>query len=149
QTHQLVEGLAAGLVALGIAPEDRVAVMTSTRYEAVLAFLAVQFSAAAVTFLDPSADDAEVAHVLQDSGARVVIAEDVEATRVLWRIRASIRDVVKVVQIDGEYPDQRVLSLEGLLALGAERLDTEPRVVAQRLYAVRREGLAALVYEPD
>jgi len=148
QTHHLVEGLAAGLVALGIQPEDRVAVMATTRYEWVLAFLAVQFSGAAVTMVDPAAGDAEVAHVLQDSGARVVIAEDFDATRTLWRIRARIRDVTKVVQIDGDYPDARVLSLEGLLALGAERLESEPRVIAQRLYAVRRQGLAAIVYEP-
>ena len=58
-----------------------------------------------------------MAHVLQDSGARVVIAEDYEAVRSLWRIRARIRDVTKVVQIDGDYPDARVLSLEGLLGL--------------------------------
>ena len=56
--------------------------------------------------------------------------------------------MTRVVQIDGDYPDARVLSLEGLLALGAERLETEPRVIAQRLYAVRRQGLAAIVYEP-
>ena len=68
QTHHLVEGLAAGLVALGIQPEERVAVMASTRYEWLLAFLAVQFSGAAVTLVDPAASDAEVAHVLQDSG---------------------------------------------------------------------------------
>ncbi len=149
QTRHLVEPLAAGLVALGIRTEDRVAVMATTRYEWVLAFLAVQFSGAAVTLVDPAAGDAEVAHALRDSGTRVVITEDYEATRALWRIRARIRDVTKVVQIEGDYPDARVLSLEGLLALGAERLESEPRIIAQRLYAVRRQGLAAIVYEPD
>lgn len=147
QTHVLVEGLAAGLVALGIRPEDRVAVMASTRYEWVLAFLAVQCSGAAVTFVDPDADDAEVTFVLQDSGARVVIAEDLDAVQTLWRVRAQIRDVAKVVQIDGDFPDARVLSLEGLLAEGADKLAAEPRVISQRLYAVRRQGLAAIVYE--
>ena len=135
-------------MALEVQPEDRVAVMATTRFEWVLAFLAVQFCGAAVTLVDPAASDAEVAHVLQDSGARVVIAEDVEAVRTLWRIRGRIRDVTKVVQIDGDYPDARVLSLEGLLGLGAERLESEPRVIAQRLYAVRRQGLAAIIYEP-
>ncbi len=148
ETHRLVEGLAAGLVGLGIQPEDRVAVMATTRFEWVLAFLAVQFSGAAVTLVDPAAGDAEVGDVLADSGAGVVIAEDYDAVRTLWRIRSRIRDVTKVVQIDGDYPDARVLSLEGLLALGAERLEAEPRVIAQRLYAVRRQGLAAILYEP-
>ncbi len=148
QTHALVEGLAAGLVALGIEPEDRVAVMATTRYEWVLAFLAAQFAGAAVTPVDPTADDAHVAGVLRDSGARVVIAEDYDAVRTLWRVRARIRDVVRVVQIDGDYPDHRVLSLEGLLALGADHLAEEPRAIARRLYAVRRQGLAAITYAP-
>ena len=56
QTHDLVEGLAAGLVALGVQPEERVAVMATTRYEWVLAFLAVQFCGAAVTLVDPAAE---------------------------------------------------------------------------------------------
>jgi long-chain acyl-CoA synthetase len=148
QTHTLVEGLAAGLVALGIEPEDRVAVMATTRYEWVLAFLAAQFAGAAVTPVDPAADDAHVVAVLRDCGARVVVAEDHDAVRALWRVRGQIRDVVKVVQIDGEYPDRRVLSLEGLLALGADHLREQPRAIAQRLYAVRRQGLAAITYPP-
>lgn len=148
QTHELVEGLAAGLVALGIQPEQRVAVMATTRFEWVLAFLAVQCCGAAVTLVDPAARDAEVAHVLADSAARLVIAEDYDAVRTLWRVRGRIRDVVKVVQIEGDYPDARVLSLEGLLALGTDQLKAEPRVIARRLYAVHRQGLAAILYEP-
>jgi long-chain acyl-CoA synthetase len=39
-----------------------------------------------------------------------------------------------------------VLSLEGLLRQGHEHLAVQPRVIAQRRYAVRREGLAAIQY---
>lgn len=149
ETHTLVEGLAAGLIALGIQPEDRVAIVASTRFESVLAFLATQFAGGAVTAVDPTSTDVEVSRALRDSGARVVIAEDYETVHLLWRIRAEIREVTKVVQMDGEYPDARVLTLEGLLALGHEQLAEQPRVIAQRLYAVRRQGLAAIVYTAD
>jgi long-chain acyl-CoA synthetase len=149
QTHGLVEGLAAGLLALGIEPEDRVAIVASTRYEWVIAHLAALWSGAAVTAVDPAADDVTLAAVLQDSGARVVVAEGYDHVHALWRIRASIRSVVKVVQIEGDYPDARVLSLEGLLALGQQHLTEHPRALAQRLYAVRRQGLATLHYVRD
>ncbi|MBO0845597.1 MAG: AMP-binding protein [Nocardioides sp.] len=149
QTRVLVEGLAAGLLALGIETEDRVAIIASTRYEWVIAKIAGLWSGAAVTAVDPSADDDTVAAVLRDSGARVVIAEDYQTVRTLWRVRNRIRDVVKVVQIDGDYPDQRVLTLEGLLALGHEHLEAHPRVLSQRMYALRREGLATIHYVPD
>jgi long-chain acyl-CoA synthetase len=149
QTRQLVEGLAAGLLALGIEPEDRVAIIASTRYEWVIAQVAALWSGAAVTAVDPTADDDTIAAVLQDSGARVVVAEDYETVHTLWRIRRRIREVVKVVQVEGDYPDSRVLTLEGLLALGHEHLAEQPRALAQRLYAVRRQGLAALHYVDD
>lgn len=146
QTHALVEGLAAGLLALGIEPEDRVAIISSTRYEWVLGYLATLWSAGAVTPIAPTADEKTVTGRLNDSGARVVIAEDYETVRMLWRMRADIREVGRVVQIDGDYPDERVLSLEGLLGLGHEHLRQHPRALLQRLYAVRRQGLAALPY---
>jgi long-chain acyl-CoA synthetase len=148
-THELVEGLAAGLLALGVEPEDRVAVIASTRYEWVLAYLATLWAGAAVTAVDPGADDDTIARVLADSAARVVIAEDYDTVRTLWRIRGRIRDVSKVVQVDGDYPDERVLTLEGLLGLGHDHLEAQPRALSQRLYAVRRQGLASLLYVDD
>ena len=50
-------------------------------------------------------------------------------------------DVTKVVQVDGDYPDERVLSLEGLLALGHR----PPRAAAAgaRAAAVRRTPAGA------
>jgi long-chain acyl-CoA synthetase len=146
QTHTLVEGLAAGLLALGLEPEERVAIIASTRYEWVLGYLATLWAGGAVTSIPPTADEGLVTDQLIDSGARVVIAEDYETVRMLWRVRARIRDVTKVVQIDGDYPDERVLSLEGLLGLGHDHLRQQPRALSQRLYAVRRQGLAALPY---
>ena len=146
QTHALVEGLAAGLLALGVEPEDRVAIIASSRYEWVLGYLATLWAGGAVTAIPSTADDATVAALLVDSGARVVIAEDSDTVQQLWRVRASIRNVAKVVQIDGDYPDERVLSIEGLLTLGHDHLTEQPRALSQRLYAVRRTGLAALPY---
>jgi long-chain acyl-CoA synthetase len=149
QTHALVQDLAAGLVALGIGPEDPVAIVASTRYEWVLAHLATLWAGGAVTAVDPRADDDRLAQVLADSGARVVVAEDYDVTQALRRIRGRIREVVKVVQIDGDFPDQRVLTLEALLGIGHAHLVQQPRALSQRLYAVRRQGLAALPYVDD
>jgi long-chain acyl-CoA synthetase len=115
----------------------------------VLGYLAILWTGAAVTAVDPTADDDTIARVLADSGARVVLAEDYELVQTLWRVRAHIRDVTKVVQIDGDFPDDRVITLEGLLGLGHDHLDHQPRALSQRLYAVRRQGLAALPYTRD
>lgn len=148
-TNDLVVGLAAGLLALEVEPQDRVAIIASTRYEWVLGYLAILWTGAAVTAVDPTADDDTIAQVLADSGARIVLAEDYDLVQTLWRVRARIRDVTKVVQIDGDFPDDRVITLEGLLGLGHDHLVEHPRALSQRLYAVRRQGLAALPYARD
>ena len=57
QTHELVEGLAAGLLALGIEPEERVAIIASTRYEWVLGYLATLWAGGRGDAGRPGADD--------------------------------------------------------------------------------------------
>ena len=124
--------------------------IASTRYEWVLAYLATLWAGAAVTAVDPAADDDTIAQRADRLRARAWSSpRTTTPSSTLWRIRARIRDVTKVVQIDGDFPDDRVLTLEGLLGLGHEHLSAQPRALSQRLYAVRRQGLAALPYADD
>ena len=57
----------AGLVALGVQPEHRVAIASGTRYEWVLADLAIMRAGAATTTVYPSAIPDDVAFILADS----------------------------------------------------------------------------------
>src|SRR3954468_8258074 len=68
--------LAAGLLALGVRLEDRVAIASGTRIEWVLADLAIMSAGAATTTVYPTTQHEDVAFILGDSGARVVFAED-------------------------------------------------------------------------
>ena len=70
-----VTALAKGLIAAGIEPGDRVALMSRTRYEWTLADYAI-WSAGAVTVPVYETSSAEqVEWILSDSGARAAIAE--------------------------------------------------------------------------
>src|SRR3954470_6600466 len=68
--------LAAGLIALGLEPEDRVAIASSTRIEWVLADLAVVCAAGATTTVYPNTQAAEVGLILSDSQSRMVFTEN-------------------------------------------------------------------------
>ena len=68
--------MAAGLVALGIESEQRVALASSTRYEWVIADLAVMLAGAATTTIYPATSEADVAYIVSDSQSRIVFAED-------------------------------------------------------------------------
>ena len=69
QTRERADLWAAGLVALGVGLEDRVAIASSTRMEWVLSDLAIMTAGAATTTIYPTMLDADVAFIVADSGS--------------------------------------------------------------------------------
>ena len=78
QAGDQVERLAAGLLSLGIESEQRVGIASGTRYEWILADLAIMCAGGATTTVYPSTNAEDTAYILSDSECRVVFAEDDE-----------------------------------------------------------------------
>lgn len=140
--------LAAGLVDLGIRPEDRVSLASSTRIEWVLADYAIMAAGAATTTIYPTSISDDVAFIVDNSGSRVVIAEDAEQVGKLRQVREAIPEVttVVVVDTDGVDLDDWVISFEDLEARGAALLAAEPGVVDARIDATGPQSLATIIY---
>ena len=146
QTQETVKATAAGLLALGIRPEQRVAIVSGTRIEWLYADLAVMCAGAATTAVYPSTGGDEVAFILSDSGSRIVFAEDDAQIAKLRAQRDHLPDLLRVVTFDGEADGEWVLSLEDLQALGAKHLVENPTAVDEAVAAVQPEHLATLIY---
>ena len=114
QVGDRVRLIAAGLISLGIAPEDRVALASSTRYEWVLVDFAVLCAGAATTTVYPKTNAGDVAFIVANSGSRVVVAEDQTQVDKLIEHRAELPDVQKVVIIDGQGDGDWVITLDEL-----------------------------------
>ena len=78
QTGDRVRSLAAGLLALGLESEQRVGIASSTRYEWIVADLAIMCAGGATTTVYPSTNASDTGYILGDSECRVVFAEDDE-----------------------------------------------------------------------
>jgi long-chain acyl-CoA synthetase len=141
-----VRQIAAGLEALGIELEQRVAIASSTRYEWVIADLAVMLAGAATTAIYPTTAESDVTYIMADSQSRVVFAEDDAQIAKLAAHRSSLPEVVKVVTFDGTTDGDWVISLADLEKLGAARLAKEPSVVDDRIAAIEPHHLATLIY---
>ena len=156
QTGDRVRRIAAGLIALGVEPEQRVGIASGTRYEWILADLAIMSSGAATTTVYPSSMAEDVAFILGDSESRVVFAEDATQVAKVREHRESLPSLSKVVVIDagedsingGEAgaEDNWVITLADLESLGADLLDTEPHAVESRVDGTRSDHLATLIY---
>ena len=99
QTSDEVHDIAAGLLALGVEPEQRVAIACSTRYEWILADLATMCAGAATTTVYPSTMADDVAYILADSDSVVVFAEDDTQVDKLRQTRAEIPGVSHVIVV--------------------------------------------------
>ena len=146
QAGERVTRIAAGLIALGVEPEQRVAIASGTRYEWILADLAIMSAGAATTTVYPSTVPEEVAFIVGDSDSRVVFAEDDNQVAKLRERRADVPALMKVVVFHGTPDDDWVISLDDLEQQGAKLLAEQPDVVEQRVAASGPDDLATLIY---
>jgi long-chain acyl-CoA synthetase len=146
QVADVIETMAAGLLALGIQPQERVAIVSNTRIEWVYADLAVMCAGGATTTVYPTTGAEGVAFILSDSGSRIVFAEDDAQIQNLKEQRDLLPDVAQVITFDGTADGEWVLGLEDLQALGAKHLVEHPTAVDESVAAVQPEHLATLIY---
>jgi long-chain acyl-CoA synthetase len=147
ETGDRVRVLAAGLIALGVRPEQRVAIAAATRYEWVLADLAIMCAGAATTTIYPTTTASEVAYIIGDSGSRVVFAENDEQIKKIREHRGELADLDTIVTFDGT-PDESdgVLALADLEVKGKAHLAEHPGAIDEAIAAIGPESLATLIY---
>ena len=147
QAGEQVTRLAAGLIALGVEPEQRVAIVSGTRYEWIAADLAINAAAAATTTVYPTTGVEDEAYILSDSGSRVVFAEDDEQVKKLLEKKSELPDVIKVVTFESSLTDgDWIISLEDLDQLGTEHLTLNASAVEDRVANISPDDLATLIY---
>jgi long-chain acyl-CoA synthetase len=150
QVGDRVDNIAAGLISLGINPEERVALASGTRYEWVVADFGILAAGAATTTVYPTTNAEDVAYIVANSGSRIVVAEDQTQVDKLRAKRDDLPAVDKVVIIDGEGDGEGdgdwVISLADLEERGRQLLAESPTVVNDRINAIRPDQLATLIY---
>ncbi|QCX27986.1 AMP-dependent synthetase/ligase [Nocardioides jishulii] len=146
QAGELVSKLSGGLLALGLQPEMRVGITSGTRYEWLLADLAIGCAAGATTTVYPTTNEEDTAYILADSECRIVFAEDDEQIAKLRNRKAELPYVAKVVTFDGTTDGEWVIGLDELAALGEAHLAANPGLLEQKAAEIRPDQLATLVY---
>lgn len=152
QAAERVSRISAGLMALGILPEERVAIASSTRIEWILADLGIMCAGAATTTVYPSTNADETAYILADSGSRALFAEDAGQLDKVLEQRAQLSELVAVVTFEpvpprGEAAEGiEVLSLAELEERGAAYLEEHPDAIEKTVASLTRDQLATLIY---
>jgi long-chain acyl-CoA synthetase len=138
--HEVV-AVARGLVAAGVRPGDRVALLSRTRYEWTLIDYAILATGAATVPIYETSSADQIRWILADSEAVAAIVESGRHAGLVESVRAECPDVRHVWQI--EPSDDGPGAVEALAALGA---DTPADEVRARSAALRADDLATLIY---
>ena len=146
-----------GLGALGVEPGDRVAILSDSRPEWVIADLAALTAGAVTAPIYPTLPAAQVRYILADSGARVaVVADATQAAKVraAWDDLPALSALV-IIDSDGEFEGaqgasgREELSLAEATDRGHRRLMTEDglgREYKERATAIAPDQLATIIY---
>ena len=143
-----VRRLSNGLLSLGIAAGDRVAIISETRREWVQADLAIICSGGITVGIYPTSTAAECAFVLEHSGARVAFVEDADQLRRLRAAPGAVERLDRVILFDGSVRGEStpVLQFADLMDRGDTHAGREPDQYEARWRAVTPDDLAMLVY---
>ncbi|WP_327404151.1 AMP-dependent synthetase/ligase [Streptomyces sp. NBC_01288] len=152
QAAEQVFAIAAGLIELGVQPEERVALASATRVEWILADLGILCAGAATTTVYPQTNADESTFILADSGSRVLIAEDAAQLAKAREKRVDLPELTHVVVIDptgvetGAEEGDWVLTLAELEQRGAAYLEKNPDLIKERVGAITKDQLATIIY---
>ena len=136
---------------LGVEPGDRIAIHSENRPEWLMADMGAMTVRAASVGIYPTNPAPEVAYLLEDSGAKVLIAEDQEQVDKTLSVIDQCPELKHIVYLEprgirGRYDHPALLSWEDFLDRGRAHQDAHPDEVEQLMTAARDDDLATLIY---
>jgi long-chain acyl-CoA synthetase len=144
-----VRELALGLIALGRAKGDTVALLSASRAEWVQADFAI-FSAGCITVpVYPSYPPDLIAYVMRDAGARTIFVEDAGQLAKVLEVRDQLPQLEHIIVVSGyeaPQPPKSVMTWETLRRMGRDNAEVHKSTLAERVTTTGPEDVASIVY---
>ena len=128
--------VAKGLIASGVNPGDRVAILSANCYEWTLFDFAIWAAGAASVPIYVTSSAEQIEWIMSDSGAVAVVAENAALAQRVEGVREKLPALTHVWRIDDK-------AVETLVEAGKDLADT---AVKERREAVQVDDLATLIY---
>ena len=136
-----VREVAGGLIALGIEPGDRVAVLSETRAEWTIADCGALCAGAVVVPIYQTNSPEECRYVLEHSGARLVFCENEEQLAKVEEVRSTCPDLAHVVAFTGTQAPA-----ESLAQLRERASSLDPTTLDRIAATVKPDDVATIIY---
>jgi long-chain acyl-CoA synthetase len=143
EVREQVESLAAGLIALGVQPGDRVAILSENRYEWVLSDLAILACGAISVTLHAPLSPTQVQEQLSDSEAIAIFVSTPEQAQKVDSRRAQLTHLKHFISFT---PVSGWTHLNAVMEEGRQLLRDKPRVVDEYRETLNWDSIATIIY---
>jgi len=144
QTLDLVDSASQGLLALGLAKGDRVALLSENRYEWVLADLAILSAGQINVPIYATLPAKQIEYMLKDSEARAVFVSTPEQLAKIESIRQGLPNLSHIIVFETDAANDSNITLEQLAQRGADSPQTEP--YKERIATIGKYDWASIIY---
>lgn len=147
QAHEV----AAGLMEFGLPREGRVALLSGTRTEWIIADMAISCAGGATTTIYPNSGPEEASFILVDSHSSILFVDSTaQVAKIQGRpeVDAVVRHIISFVD-DSEQTgvsDDRLTTMADVIAHGRRRLAAEPELVRRMIDSIEPDDLCTLIY---
>jgi long-chain acyl-CoA synthetase len=148
--HEHVKYFSLGMVSLGLAPGDKVAIIGDNRPEWVWAEVAAQAACAVPLGLYQDSSLKEVAYIIDHSDATFVVAEDQEQVDKILDMKEQLPKVRYIVYSDPRgmrgYKEPFLLDFQEVENFGRELEQRDPGLYEKNVARTKYEDLALICY---
>ncbi|SKB04517.1 long-chain acyl-CoA synthetase [Aeromicrobium choanae] len=146
ELHELVQDVAAGLVATGVQAGERVGILASNRPEHLIADHAIRLCGAVPVSLYVTMSTEQAQHILSDCSPSLLILEGDAVVERFSGLRWFIESEPAVITIDADATTASSSNWGELLVRGHAHRDEAASEIARRALAVDLDDPATLIY---
>jgi len=150
QYGERAKAIGMGLIALGLEPGDRVAILSDNNKEWLFCDLGVLCAAGVSTGIYPTDSPAQVEYLVNDSGTKFLLVEDEEQLDKALAVRERTPGLKKIIVFDMEglrdLDDPQVMPLDDLYELGEAYARDHDDVWEERMALPKPGDVAIIVY---
>lgn len=148
ELSDLVQAFASGLIELGLAPGDHLAILSANRLEWIVADLGVMMAGGVSVPIYHTNTPEQCEYILRDAAIKYLVVEDlVQLYKVQLKLEA-LPDLKAIILIEGSPPQglTRIISHEEMIETGHKALQRTGEELELRMQQLSPQNLATVVY---
>jgi len=146
QFYETVKYITLGLLSLGLKNNDKVSLLSETRYEWTFSDISIIISGGATVPIYPTLVPEQIKFIIENSDSKMVIFSDLNQWKKLEMIRSSLPAVRHYITFLEEPPSEEVITLKKLIELGKNYEKEFPDLFEKKLKEGNENDLMTIIY---